>query len=218
MRNTPFLADWNFQILKWLFLLFPHNEGRDAIAQFLISNSLASSWIYAAVFYGYWRIEDDRTGWRRSRLFRTFVAFCLATLATLAFRPWFGWPAPSLVPRFQQLYPQSLWYTGNPNCFPSHSTLIYLLIAVGFWQFKRSTSLLLIIWVFLLISIPRLYIGGHYPIDIVAAVFWVALADWAAHLICHRHPLKSVMCTVPGGLAVEVFLFLWLFELGDGFR
>jgi|SRR6516162_7101884 hypothetical protein len=51
MRNTPFLPDWNFQILKGLFLLFPHDAARDAIAQFFVSNSLASSWIYAAVFY-----------------------------------------------------------------------------------------------------------------------------------------------------------------------
>jgi len=219
MRTSPLFPDWNFHILKGLFLLFPHSATHDAIADFFVLNALASSWIYAAVFYLYWRIEDDRTIWRRSRLFETFVTFCLATFTSLALRPWFGWPAPTLVPRFQQLYPRSLWETGNPNCFPSHSTLIYFLIAVGFWRFKRWVSVLLIAGVFLLISIPRLYVGGHYPIDIIAAVLCAAAAQWAAHLICvQRGTTRPLTCTASKGLAVEAFLFLWLFELGNGFR
>jgi membrane-associated phospholipid phosphatase len=218
MTPDPFLPDWNFQVLKELFLRFPHGGVRDAMAQFFTANALASTWIYAAVFYIYWRIEDDRTIWRRTRLFEIFVAFCLATLATLLFRPWVGWPAPTLVPRFQQLYPKSFWNGGNPNCFPSHSTLTYLLVAAGFWSFRRWLSFVLIVWVFLLISMPRIYVGGHYPVDVIAAILLAAAAAWAARLICAR-PRVAVLLTrtVSKGLPVEAFLFLWLFELGNGF-
>jgi len=219
MTSDPFLADWNFQVLKLLFLRFPHDGMRDTMAQFLASNALASTWIYAVVFYIYWRIEDDRTIWRRTRLFEIFVAFCLATLATLLFRPWVGWPAPTLVSRFQQLYPKSFWNTGNPNCFPSHSTLAYLLVAAGFWSFRRWLSLLLIVWVFLLISIPRIYVGGHYPVDVIGSIILAAAAAWAARLICARPQVALWLTrTVSKGLPVETFLFLWLFELGNGFR
>ena len=109
----------------------------DTIAEFFVSSALASSWIYAAVFYTYWRMEDDRTIRRRTRLLEILVAFCLAIFATLLLRPWVGWPAPTLVPRFQQLSARSLWNGGKPNCFPSHSTLTYLLVATGFWSFRR---------------------------------------------------------------------------------
>ena len=64
----PFLPDWNFRVLQRLFLLFPHSGVRDSLAQFLTVNALASTWIFAAVFYLYWRIEDQRTALRRSQL------------------------------------------------------------------------------------------------------------------------------------------------------
>src|SRR5271156_3266883 len=96
----PFLPDLNFQALQQLFSLLPHTELRDSFAQFLIQNALASTWVFAAVFYVYWRIEDERTVWRRSRLLEIFIAFCLAMVVTVAWRPWIAWPAPSLVPRF----------------------------------------------------------------------------------------------------------------------
>jgi undecaprenyl-diphosphatase len=218
MAPGPFLADWNFRVLREIFRSLPHSEIVDGTAQFLTSNALASTWIFSAIFYIFWRIEDDRTSWRRIHLSEIFIAFLLATLATLLLRPWVGWPAPTLVPRFQPLYPKFFWNDGNPNCFPSHSTLTYLLVAMGFWRFRRWLSLLLIVWVFLLISMPRIYVGGHYPIDIIAAVVWAGAAAGTAHLICGRPQVAAFLKQIVSkGLLVEAFLFLWLFELGNGF-
>ena len=218
MTPGPYLADWNFRVLQELFRRFPHGEALDGMAQFLALNALASTWIYSAVFYIFWRIEDDRTVWRRAHLSEIFIAFCLATFATLLLRPWVGWPAPTLVPRFRELYPQYFWNDGNQNCFPSHSTLTYLLVATGFWPFRRWLSLLLTVCVFLLISMPRIYIGGHYPIDIIAAILWAAAATGVARLICARPETAMFLKRIVSkGLLVEVFLFLWLFELGNGF-
>src|SRR5580658_4439149 len=182
----PFLPEWNFRVLQEFFRLVPHNDWRDTLAQFLVSNALASTWIFAAVFYFYWRIEDERTVWRRGRLLEIIAAFLLALAATLSWRPWVGWPAPSLVPRVRELYPDYFWNDGNPNCFPSHSTLIYFIVAAGFWPFKRWLSALLMLWVLLAISAPRIYVGGHYPIDVIAAILLAGAAIWATHYICRR--------------------------------
>jgi membrane-associated phospholipid phosphatase len=218
MRPEPFLPEWNSQLLKELFLLFPHSGTLDTIAWFFAFNALASTWIFAAVFYMYWRIEDERTICRRTRLLEIVMAFFVAMLVTLVLRPWVGWPAPTLVPRFQQLYPVIFWNTGNADCFPSHSTLTYLIIAISFWSFKRWLGVILTAWVFLFVSIPRIYIGGHYPIDVVAAVFLAAAGLWAARLICSRPSVARVLKWILSKkLSVEAFLFLWLFELGSGF-
>jgi len=219
VRPDPFLPEWNFHVLHWLFLLLPHNGTGDSLAQFLTLNALASTWIYAAVFYVYWRIEDEHRIWRRTRLLEIFIAFCLALLTTLAFRPWVGWPAPVLVPRFRELYPTYFWMNGNSNCFPSHSTLVYFIIAAGFWPFNRRLSALLMLLVLLLISLPRMYVGGHYPVDVIAAILLAATAAWATRRICALPRVSLLLTrTVSKGLLVEVLLFLWLFELGDGFR
>jgi membrane-associated phospholipid phosphatase len=215
----PFLPEWNFRVLQQLFLVFPHDGARDTLAQFFTANALASTWIFAAVFYLYWRIEDKRTVWRRSRLGEIFIAFCLAMLATLTWRRWVGWPAPSLVPRFRELYPGYFWNDGNPNCFPSHSTLIYLIVALGLWPFKRWLSALLMLWVLLVISLPRVYVGGHYPVDVLAAIFLAVVALWVTQRLCARSRVSELLARVVSkGIIVEFFLFLWLFELADGFR
>lgn len=219
MSPGPAFPGWNFRVLQELFRLLPHRGSRDTVAQFFTADALASTWMYAAVFYLYWRIEDERTKWRRTRLLEIFLAVSLAVLATLAFRPWIAWPAPSLVPEFQQLYPDYFWNSGNPNCFPSHSTLIYLIVAAGFWPFKRWLSALLMLLVLLLISLPRVYVGGHYPIDVVAAILLAALALWVTHLICTQPRVSALLGSLPSkNIVVECFLFLWLFELAEGFR
>ena len=37
MTPDPFLPDWNFQVLKELFLRFPHGGMYDTIAEFFVS-------------------------------------------------------------------------------------------------------------------------------------------------------------------------------------
>jgi len=215
----PWFSDWNLHVLQQLFRLIPHNLKRDSLADLLTANALASTWIYAAVFYFYWRIEDSRATWRRQRLAEIFVAFCLAMLATLAWRPWIGWPAPNLVPRFQTLYPRYFWNEGNLNCFPSHSTLIYLIVAVGFWPVKRWLSVALALWVLLAISLPRVYVGGHYPVDVLAAILLTALVVWITRRACAKPRVSERLAgIISKGMIVECLLFIWLFELGEGFR
>jgi membrane-associated phospholipid phosphatase len=216
---SPWFSDWNFHILQELFRFIPHNLRRDSLADFVTMNALVSTWIYAAVFYLFWRIEDSRTVWRRTRLLEILVAFCLAMLATLAWRPLIGWPAPNLVTRFQKLYPTYFWYQGNWNCFPSHSTLIYLIVAAGLWPFKRWLSALLMLWVLLAISLPRVYVGGHYPVDVLAAILLAVVALWTARHICANPRVSGLLMQGSSmGLRIEWLLFLWLFELGEGFR
>jgi membrane-associated phospholipid phosphatase len=219
LTPLPFLPEWNFRVLQEFFRLFPHNEWRDTLTQFLISNALASTWIFAARFYLYWRIEDPLTAVRRKQLAEIFVCFCLAMVATLAWRPWIAWPAPSLVPRFRIFYPEYFWAEGNPNCFPSHSTLIYLIIAAGFWRLNRWISIILVLWVGLAISLPRIYVGGHYPIDVIAAILLAAATTWATVYICATERVSELLNrAISGKTVLEFFLFLWLFEVAEGFR
>ncbi|MDX1436411.1 MAG: phosphatase PAP2 family protein, partial [Anaerolineales bacterium] len=54
------------------------------------------------------------------------------------------------------------------NSFPSdHATLFYAL-ATGFFIANRKMGVLTFIYVTLLIAIPRLYVGLHYPTDVLA--------------------------------------------------
>lgn len=140
-------------------------------------------------------------------------------VATATVRPWIAWPAPSLIQPFRALYPDYFWNEGNPNCFPSHSTLIYLIVAAGFWPLKKWLSTLLMLWVLVGISLPRMYVGGHYPIDILAAILLTAVALLVTRRICTTARVSALIThIISKKILLELFLFLWLFELAEGFR
>lgn len=212
------LLEWNYFVLHLLFLFLPHNVRRDSFCGFLTQNHLVSTWIYAAVFYLFWRMDDDRRIWRRARLVEIVLA-CVAIVGlTLVIRPWVGWPSPARADGFKYLYPRYLWGTGSHNSFPSHSTLVYFLVALGLWPLERWVAVVLAAWALLAISLPRVYVGGHYPTDVAASMILALLAlGFFRQLGAHARASVWLERIVQMGWALELGLFLWLFELGDGF-
>ena len=219
MTPEPLFSNWNYGIMRHLFGLIPHNTRTDIAFEFLGRNNLASTWIFAAVFYVFWSIQDSRTPWRRSHLFQIIVAFGIAVLISLVVRPWIAWPAPALSPRFQAFYPSYFWGNGNYNSFPSHSTLAYILVSLGVGPINWRISVVLSLLVIMLISIPLIYVGGHYPIDVISSVVLaiVVLAlvwQWSVPA-----PVANWLAR-PGRKAAlrELLLIFWVFEMAEGFR
>jgi len=219
MSAQPWFSEWNYRVLRWLFEVVRHGARRDTFFQFLTMNHLVSNWIFAAAFYLFWRKEDERKEFRRTQLFRIVVAFAIAVIITLLVRPWITWPAPGLSPRFQALYPNYFWGTGSYDSFPSHSTLTDFVIAAGLWQLSRPVSIGLAVCVLGVISLPRVFVGGHYPIDVVASlvliiVVLVLIGRWQPPENWRRWLAEDQ----PAHLSREFVLLLWLFEVGEDFR
>jgi len=219
MSTDPWLSTWNYHLLQLLFRLIPHSRVTDELCDQLIVNPLLSTWVFAACFYRFWTKDDEQTARRRRYLAGAVFAFGIAGVATLILRPWIYWPAPVLNPRFQPLFPRYLWGNGSANCFPSHSTLAYFIIAVGFWPLNRRLSFWLSGMVVFFISLPRVYEGGHYPVDVLFSCLvgiLVLVAVW-------RCPVFRNLSTRSEGrqsqeAVRDAILFLWTFELGEGFR
>ena len=213
----PIFPAWNYSILEHLFRLLPHTDARMNFAEFFIYNPLISEWPFAVAFYLAWRAKDEKTEWRRSRLIEIVAACIGATLVSLALRLWLGAPAPSRFPEFQPLFPPYLWKYGDANSFPSHSTLIYFIVAAGLWPIARKWSTALMIWVLLAISLPRIYMGGHYPTDVLSSIVLGLVTLWITDRAAR--PAKDLCARIAaGGIWIEGILFLWLFELAEGFH
>jgi membrane-associated phospholipid phosphatase len=219
MSVDPWFSDWNHNLLRVLFRCVPHRAFTDDYCDLLIVNPLLSSWVFAACFYRSWTKDDEQQTRRRGYLARSVVAFGIAALVTLILRPWIHWPAPVLNPNFQPLYPRYLWGAGSRNCFPSHSTLAYFMMAVGFWPLNRRLSLWLSGMALFFISLPRVYVGGHYPIDVLFSCVLgvlVLVAVWRCPIpvgVSNWWTAQKLQ-----GAAWGVLFFLWAFELGEGFR
>jgi membrane-associated phospholipid phosphatase len=219
MAYEPWFVDWNYHVMEVLFHHIPHRAITDGSFDFLISTPLLSTWIIAAFFYRFWTKDDDQKNWRRGYLLTSVTAFALAVTITVVIRPWIHWPAPALNPTFQALFPEDLRGEGSKNCFPSHSTLTYFTMAAGFWPLHRRLSAGLSVLVLLLVSLPRVYVGGHYPIDVLfscvlGVLALVAMWRWPLPATWSNWLVKSESTT---NIRDWVF-FLWVFELGEQFR
>ncbi len=219
LASEPWLSEVNRAGLEWLFGILPQTWFRISLAEFLVYNPLGSTWMFAAVFFLFWRIEDEHSMERRARLLEIVLACAVAVIATVPFRPWVAWPSPVRSASFQPFYDRGLWGSGSNNCFPSHSTLLYLIVALGILRLSRRAGTVLVVLTFFSISLPRIYLGGHYPIDVLASVvlalFSVLLVGWWCRQPRMRGTLKWVATR---GLVTEAVIFLWLFELAEGFR
>jgi undecaprenyl-diphosphatase len=215
----PWLADWNRAVMEALFHVLPHSGARVNVAEFLTLNPLVSTLPFAAVFYLQWRIEDERTIWRRSRLLEVIVAFAAGMAFSLILRIWISWPAPTLSPVFREMFPDYIWGLGNLNSFPSHSTLAYTLAGAGMYSIRKRLGVLMFLFVLAAISFPRVYIGGHYPIDVVVSLALAFACLWAARRVGRIASVQAWLERMAAGNGrVELFVFLWLFEMAEGFR
>jgi membrane-associated phospholipid phosphatase len=218
MIQQPWFPEWNYRMLQTLFQVTPHNGITDTLFDWLVRDRLLSTWVFAAAFYVSWAIDDEKTAWRRVRLFQFVNALAIAVVITLIVRPWIAWPAPVMNPVFRNLYPTYFWNNGNLNCFPSHATLAYFMLAAGLWPLSRFISIILGVLVLGLVSLPRVYIGGHYPIDVLASLV-IGLAVISVIWQCPVSPSIVGWLTQKGRKTVlrELLLILWVFELGEGF-
>jgi membrane-associated phospholipid phosphatase len=215
----PWFTSWNFQALQSLFKALPHTSLGISLARFFLENPLLTTWLYAAVSYVYWSKRDDQQEARRVQLLRTVAALVLAVAIAYLLDLKIGWPSPARTPSFQVLFPHYLWGIGTENSFPSHSTLAYLTVAIGLLRLNRIAGWILIPFTFLAISLPRVYLGGHYLIDVGGSILLSLLAIAAVDLLLTIPRCVHVFkWALSQGMTTELFFFFWIYELGEGFR
>jgi len=139
---------------------------------FFVGNDIVKGGIFMALFWGIWFAysgEPERTNYRETILLTlggTFVALFLAMVLalTLSFknRPIFAAALGFKIP-LGYTCPMESW-----SAFPSDHAALFAGLTTGIWFISRLLALLTTTYLFLVILIPRIYMGLHYPTDLAA--------------------------------------------------
>jgi undecaprenyl-diphosphatase len=165
----------------------------DRGALLLSHSDILQSSVPLAVFWWAWFLPDPDRSRRRGTLLSvlagTILALVICRLAVmgLPFRP-----RPIHTPGLEFVLPFGM----NPeslrgwSTFPSDHATFSFALAAGLWFVSRAAGMLLLAQAAILVCLPRIYLGLHFPTDILAGaaigttVAWTmtrpALSEWLA--------------------------------------
>jgi undecaprenyl-diphosphatase len=99
-------------------------------------------------------------------------------------------------------YEMPVFWLEDWSSFPSDHAILFLTLAFSFWFASRRLGLYSLIYTFVMILFPRVYVGLHYPTDILAGIPVGFAFAWLFNLYAVRKaiakPFLHVANMAPG--------------------
>jgi membrane-associated phospholipid phosphatase len=215
--------DFEIAALVWVASLTGRWPILDRLAEAIANNDLFEAAPYVAVLVGFWYARGDRAGAAHRR---EVVAGCLAAAAAVLVSRLVQNSVPSVRPIWSPahaaLFPVEFRYLMDPSfhSFPSDHSAFVLPLASAVYRLHRGLGVLAAGWL-VLVSLARVYLGLHYPVDVVGGAALGVLAVW-----CVRSGLARIVDRAAAGLgqaevrwptATAAALFLIAFQLATLF-
>jgi undecaprenyl-diphosphatase len=211
---------WFVKALASLLGRFPLFD--QGVQTAVVHHVLGGFW-YALVVYLLWlhgtAQRDDKV---RLRMLATMVGSIVAVLLTVPASATIHWAPPILDPTLSHLYPSYIYSDSDPNSFPSRGATLYAAVTAGVFSLDRVRGSLLWLGIVFLVGLPRIYVGGHYPTDILAGiVLGLAGYGFARYILESRLLARLVPAIRKTGWLdgiLEVFVFVWILQIATEFR
>jgi len=178
---------------------------------------------YALVAYLLWlhgtAQSDDKI---RLRMLTTMIGSIVAVLLIFPASATIHWAPPVLDPTLSHLYPKYIYSESDPNSFPSRGATLYTAVTAGVFSLDRVKGSLLWLGIIFLIGLPRIYVGGHYPTDIMAGIILGVAGYGFARYILESRLLARIAPAIKRihwlDLLLEALVFVWILQVATEFR
>lgn len=208
-------------IINKLHSIFRNSTALNDFMLQIVDNDFIKGGIVVSLLWFFWFRSDGILTVRKkviNTLFSCLVAIAVGRLLSLylPFRI-----RPLLNPHFMFLFPtnQAKWID-SASCMPSDHAVMFFALATGIFLISKKIGILVYFYVSLFILFPRIYLGFHFPTDVLAGA---ALGTLIALLfsykkICDPITLRVIFFSDKHS-GVFYLLFFWLtFQIGTMFN
>lgn len=205
-------------IIGFLGQFAARNVALDHLIRDIANSDLLKGGVFMAYFWWLWFRGDGDVAERRKRV---LVAIAGALVAVVVSRT-----AQRLLP----IHPRPL-HAGDPafvlpfgvdpatlshwSSFPSDHAALFFALSLAVWRESRLGGALAMLWTLLVVCLPRIYLGFHYPSDVIGGIVLGAVimpATWLA-LGGARLPTRILHWEASHRTAFYLIAFLTTYEI-----
>jgi undecaprenyl-diphosphatase len=220
---VPSLAAWIAELDVALLLRINHPAGQNGVLDRFVfdlaDSPILKGGLFMAVYWWLWFERDE--GWRRhvvvaivagtatavvSRLVQVGLPFHQRPLHT----PGLGLNVPLPVD------PETL---NTFSSFPSDHAMLFFALSVPLWRRAAWLGVAAMLWTALVICLPRIYLGYHYPSDVLAGAILGVICMLLLSALARRTrlPDQAVRLADQRPAAFYAVAFIVCFELATLF-
>jgi undecaprenyl-diphosphatase len=216
------IVRFDFAVVQFFNQFADHSVLLDRVVALVEELFIVKGGLFMAAMYWLWFLPSDDIDRDRIRILRGLAGTLIGIAVTLSldhFLP--NRPRPLNEPALGFVMPFGTYDTPvADNSFPSDHGAMFFAVATIVWLRSRSWGIVAYIYTVIVIFLPRIYAGHHYPSDIVAGCAIGAFFVWLAVTVPlprkllelplrweHRHP--SSFYAVVFMFTVQVASLFW---------
>lgn len=187
---------FDLSIMHYVNQFSRHSWAFDTVVSFLSHNNLLKGGALITVIWWAWFKSDQQQSHNREHILSTLICCLIAESVsrvlslTLPFRP-------------RPLYEESLAFLipygvdkssfDGWSSFPSDHAVLFFSLASGLLFISGKAGVFALAYVTLFVALPRIYLGIHFPTDIIAgAVIGVAITWLGNRFFAENKILKAI--------------------------
>lgn len=184
-------------IMNFVMPFWQRSWSFDRLISFLSWNHLLKGGVLVTILWWLWFKEDDSHANRREHLvvtvFASIVGVALARLLALEL-PFRLRPIHDIALTHAAPYGAASANLDGWSSFPSDHAVLFFALSTGFLFVSRRAGLMALAYTTLFIAAPRVYLGIHYPTDVIAgALLGIAIAVPSNHYLRNNRYLKAIV-------------------------
>jgi undecaprenyl-diphosphatase len=171
---------FDFTIIKFVNQFSQHSFIFDKIVKVISENDLFKGGVLITIIWWGWFKIDKRQSENRLHIISALISCCFAIALARALQimlPFRNRPLSEEALHFLPPYEMSSYELTSWSSFPSDHAVLFFSLAMSTFFVSKSACKYAFSYTLLFIALPRIYLGLHYPSDVVAgAIVGIILA------------------------------------------